>query len=89
MDKKYLYKGKLYSDDLDDQNLDNWEGYIYELLDLLEQDGTGLEIYPVTFYNIDGETIGTDNDMSDEDVIEAILDYGTEYLEEYKGEQDD
>lgn len=79
--KRYLYKGKLYSDNKADKKLDNYEGYVYELLCELEQAGE-VTTNTVTAYYVDGEIIGTDDEIGEEDVIDYLIDCGVEDLEE-------
>lgn len=79
--KRYLYKGKLYSDHEADKKLDNYEGYVYELLCELEQAGE-VTTNTVTIYGVDGEIIGTDDEIGEEDVIDYLIDCGVEDLEE-------
>ena len=72
-EKVYSYNGKLYSNDYY-SNLDKYEGSLDDLLYELSRKHP--DIYreeTITARYIDDEYFGTDEDKSDEEVIENIL----------------
>lgn len=84
MPSRYLYKGKLYSDDRGDSKLDNYEGDLDDLLfELITDDRTGSDIYTceTTSYYINGEYFGSDEDVTTDEIIDALVDYGYDGLE--------
>lgn len=84
MPNRYLYKGRLYSDDREDRTIDNYEGDLDDLLfELITDDKTGSDIYTceVTSYYINGEYFGSDEDVTTDEIIDALVDYGYDGLE--------
>lgn len=84
MPSRYLYKGRLYSDDREDSKLDNYEGDLDDLLfELITDDRTGSDIYTyeTTSYYINGEYFGSDEDVTTDEIIDALVDYGYDGLE--------
>ena len=79
--RKFLYKGRVYSNNRNDRLLDNYGGDIEDLMQELE-DNDAYESEEVTNYFVGGEFIGNDADMDDEDVIDFLIDYGVDNLEE-------
>lgn len=79
--RKFLYKGRVYSNNRSDRLLDNYGGDIEDLMQELE-DNDAYESEEVTNYFVGGEFIGNDADMDDEDVIDFLIDYGVDNLEE-------
>ena len=79
--RKFLYKGRVYSNNRNDRLLDNYGGDIEDLMQELE-DNDAYESEEVTNYFVGGEFIGNDADMDDEDVIDFLIDYGVDKLEE-------
>lgn len=63
-DKIYKYKGELLCTD-----------HLYYELENNEDD---LECNTVTHYYVGGEYIGTDEELEYEDIIQELIDYGTE-----------
>ena len=78
MRKAYLYKGKKYSDDYwcdTDHNI--FDGSLWDLLEALAEDKNNkLESFTITYFLLDGEPVGNENDIDPESIIEDMIDGG-------------
>ena len=77
--KVYSYKGKLYSDEYwKDPIHSKYDGGLDMLIDLLSDDEeyTGLGCNCTTVYYLDGEFIGTDNDLGASDILDIMFENG-------------
>lgn len=81
INRRFMYRNRLYSNHINDRKLDNYGGNIEDLMQDLEDDEE-FESEEVTNYFVGGEYIGNDEDLDDEDVIDFLIDYGVEDLEE-------
>ena len=79
--RRFNYRGRIYSDNKRDRILDNYGGNIDDLMQELE-DNDVYESEEVTNYFVGGEYMGNDGDLDDADVIDFLIDYGVENLEE-------
>ena len=79
--RRFMYRNRLYSNHINDRKLDNYGGNIEDLMQDLEDDEE-FESEEVTNYFVNGEYIGNDEELDDEDVIDFLIDYGVEDLEE-------
>ena len=84
MKKAYLYKGKKYSDDYWRDTDDNdFDGSLWDLLEELVKDKNNkLESFTVTYFLLDGEPVGNENDIDPESIIEHMI--GGGYLNKSK-----
>ena len=87
INKRYEYKGKLYSDDREARKLDNYGGDLDELLFELEEDdemSSTFCTFTVTHYYVGGEWVGSDEDSTNEDIVDYLVSYGYDGLEAVK-----
>ena len=79
--KKYKYKDKIYCDE--ELDIDNYGGNIQNLLWDIEEENS--QIYSettVTLRFIGGEYYATDDEKSDEETLNEIIECGYEEIEE-------
>lgn len=81
INRRFVYRNRIYSNHINDRKLDNYGGNIEDLMQDLEDDEE-FESEEITNYFIKGEYIGNDADMDDEDLLDFLIDYGVEDLEE-------
>ena len=74
--KKYTYKGEIYSDDKTDKSLPNYGGDLWDLVDRLAEDDKNhaeFEKEEVVVYRINGEVFGTEDNTSYAEVIDELI----------------
>jgi len=85
--KVYKYKGKLYSN-LHYENPEKYAGDLDDLQNLLERDGIITICTTTTYWFTEGDCIGTDDEVDEEYLMDAVANKGYYELEEIKdGEQ--
>ena len=84
--KKYLYRGKIYCNNVVSNGKYYYGGDLEDLAELLAEDNTSdLETETVTYYVLDGKYYNVYNDGVADTVIEKYVDLGFAGVKEING----